>query len=102
MAELYVASVNIYEVYYDCLRRDEQTARQLVDDVYQLPLMVIETIDRTLMQAAGSFKANYRVSLADSVALGLTRQLSARLVSTDHHEFDPIELVGTVQFKWLR
>ena len=101
-AELYASSVNVYEVYYDCLRRDEQTARQLIEDVYQLPLTVIETIDRALMQAAGSFKVIYRISLADSIALALTRQLEARLASTDHHEFDPIEQAGAVQFKWLR
>jgi uncharacterized protein len=26
-AELYASSINIYEVYYDCLRRDAQTAQ---------------------------------------------------------------------------
>jgi predicted nucleic acid-binding protein len=54
------------------------------------------------MQAAGFFKVNYRISLADSIALAMARQLGARLVSTDHHEFDPIEQAGAVQFKWMR
>ena len=101
-AELYASSVNIYEVYYDCLRRDESTARRLVDDVYHLPLIVIEALDRGLMEMAGAFKVRQRVSLADSLALALAQHLNASLVSTDHHEFDPIEQSGAVQFKWLR
>lgn len=101
-AELHASSVNLYEVYYDCLRRDEQTAQQLLVDLYHLPLLIVETFERNLMVAAGHFKVRYRVSLADSIALALAQQLGARLVSTDHHEFDPIEQAGEVQLKWLR
>ena len=32
-ARLYVAAVNVYELFYDCLKRDAATAQQLVDDV---------------------------------------------------------------------
>lgn len=101
-AELYASSINIYEVYYDCLRRDTQTAQQLLDDLYCLPMTIMETIDRNVMQAAGFFKTKYRVSLADSIALALAQHLDARLVSTDHHEFDTIEKAGIIQFLWLR
>lgn len=101
-AELYASSINIYEVYYDCLRRDTQTAQQLLDDLYCLPMTIMETIDRNLMQAAGIFKTKYRVSLADSIALALAQQLDVRLVSTDHHEFDSIDKAGIIQFMWLR
>jgi predicted nucleic acid-binding protein len=70
--------------------------------VYRLPITIIETVDRNLMQAAGFFKINYRVSLADSIALALAQQLDVRLVSTDHHEFDTIEQAGIIKFMWLR
>ena len=101
-ARLYVAAVNVYELFYDCLKRDAATAQQLVDDVYGLPLTVVEALDRALMQHAGGFKTTYRVSLADSVALGLAQQHNAHLVSSDHHEFDPIDGDGKVQFWWIR
>jgi predicted nucleic acid-binding protein len=101
-ARLYVAAVNVYELFYDCLKRDTATAQQLVDDVYGLPLTVVEALDRALMQHAGGFKATYRVSLADSVALGLAQQHNAHLVSSDHHEFDPIERDGKARFRWIR
>ena len=101
-AQIYVAAVNVYELYYDCLKRDAATAQQLLEDVYGLPLTVIESLDRPAMQKAGGFKVAYRISLADSIALGLAQQLGARLVSSDHHEFDPIEQDGKIQFKWIR
>ena len=100
--QLYVTAVNIYEVFYDCLKRDAATARQLVDEIYGLPITVVESLDRPLMDAAGGFKVSYRVSLADSLALGLAQELNARLVSTDHHEMDQIDRDGKMQFHWLR
>ena len=99
---IYVAAVNVYELFYDCLKRDAATAQQLVDDVYGLPLTVVEVLDRALMQHAGGFKTTYRVSLADSVALGLAQQHNAHLVSSDHHEFDPIDRDGKARFWWIR
>jgi predicted nucleic acid-binding protein len=78
------------------------TAQQLGDDVYSLPLTVIEALDWPLMQQAGELKLIYRISLADSVALGLARRLNAYLVSSDHHEFDSIEHDDKVQFFWIR
>jgi PIN domain nuclease of toxin-antitoxin system len=101
-ARLYVASVNAYEVFYDCLKRDATTARQLIDDIYGLPITVVESLDRPLMDAAGWFKVSYRVSLADSIALGLAQESNARLVSTDHHELDQIERDGKMRFRWIR
>ncbi|HSN75666.1 MAG TPA: hypothetical protein VL334_11365 [Anaerolineae bacterium] len=47
-------------------------------------------------------KVAYRISLADSVALGLTQQLDASLVSSDHHEFDRIDQDGKLRFHWIR
>ena len=73
--ELYVAAINVYELFYDCLKRDAATAQELVDDIYGLPVTVVESMDRPLMNSAGQFKVGYRISLADSVALGLAQQL---------------------------
>ncbi|MBM2848853.1 MAG: PilT protein domain protein [Anaerolineales bacterium] len=102
-AQLYVASVNLYEVYYDALRRGAaEKAEELLNDLYALPITVIETIDKALMRRAGYFKTTYRVSVADSIALGLAQLLGAHLVSTDQHEFDTLEQAGAAQFFRLR
>ena len=99
---LYVAAVNVYELFYDCLRRDASVAQQLLDDVYSLPLTVVEQLNPSLMRSAGEFKRSYRVSLADSMALGLAQQLDACLVSSDHHEFDSIDRDNKLKFRWIR
>ena len=54
------------------------------------------------MQHAGGFSTAYRISLADSVALGLAQQHNAHLVGRDHHEFDPIDRDGKPRFRWIR
>lgn len=100
--ELYLAAVNAYELYYDCLKRDPPTAQQLLNDVYTLPLTIMDRLERSAMLNAGDFKVTYRVSLADSIALGLAKQLNAQVVSSDHREFDPIDRDGNVRFKWIR
>ena len=100
--QLYVAAVNVYELFYDCLKRDAATAVQLVGDIYSLPLTGVEVLDRALMQRAGGFKVAYRISLADSVALGLAQQLDAYVVSSDHHEFDQVDHDGKARFYWIR
>jgi len=99
---LYVASVNVYEVFYDCLKRDAAKAGELIEDIYSLPITIVESLTPSLMYVAGWFKVTYRVSLADSIALGLAQKLGARLASTDHHELDQIEREGKMRFYWLR
>lgn len=100
--DLYAASVNIYELYYDCLKRDAEMAQELLSDIRELPVVVVETLDDSLMQFAGRYKTYYRLSLADSIALGLAQQLDAYLVSSDHHEFDVVEADGAVRLYWIR
>jgi len=57
---------------------------------------------RTLIRLAARFKTAYQMSVADSFALALAANLNASLVSTDHHEFDSVEIAGEIRFFWLR
>ena len=45
--QCFVAAVNVYELFYDCLKRDAATAHQLVDDIYRLPITVIQVAPPT-------------------------------------------------------
>ncbi len=40
--------------------------------------------------------------MADSIALGLGKQLKAKVVTADHHEFDKIEEKKSADFYWIR
>jgi predicted nucleic acid-binding protein len=103
-AELHLAVVNLYEVYYDFLKRgaSEKEADDLLDAIFSLPLSVADRIDRTWLQKAAWLKVAYKMSVADSFGLALAQQLQAPLVTADHHEFDEVESAGAAQFCWIR
>lgn len=101
--KVYLASINLFEIYYNALRSTTPgQAKNLLADLYNLPLVVVEHIDMPLIQLAAYFKTKHRMSVADSFALALAKQLDALLISTDHHEFDAVEKAGDVEFFWLR
>lgn len=54
------------------------------------------------VKAAIFFKISYAVSVADTMALGLAKVKNAALVTTDHHEFDPIDQAKALTFYWIR
>jgi len=101
--QLFATSVNVYEVYYDTLRHGSQEkAEELLKIIYGLPLTIVELIDRAIIRRAGYFKTTYKMSVADSFALALAKEINAKVVSTDHHELDAVEKAGELQFFWLR
>lgn len=99
-----MSAVNLLEIAYDSIRRsgDPQAGRELLDVVYQLPIRIHWQIDDEVFQHAARFKASCRISLADSFALALAETLNAAVVTTDHHEFDPLEAKGSARFIWIR
>lgn len=88
---LYMHAIHLGEVYYTILR---EQGRDLADLVYArikaLPIKIIEHIDETLLKEAGTFKAHYSVSYADSFAAALAKLNNCPLLSGDP-EFKAIE-----------
>lgn len=101
---LHITAVNLFEVYYDYLKRGATTeeATQLLNEIYDLPITIANTIDRPLLEKAAELKTTFKISVADSFALALAKHLQIPLVTSDHHEFDAIEAAGDVQFYWIR
>ena len=98
-AEIFVSIVNVYEVYYDDCRTDgEEKAKELLADIEKLPIKIIRNIDKEVIIKAARFKVDFSISLADSIALGLGKELSAKVVTADHHEFDKIEEKKSTDF----
>lgn len=91
-----IHGLNLCEVFYDALRRDASTQLDsLFADVDALGIRVETQLGFELIDRAGRLKAHWRrVSLADCVALALAEQLGGSLVTTDHHEFDPLSAAG--------
>jgi PIN domain nuclease of toxin-antitoxin system len=96
-------SVNLCEVYYYFLRRsDEKTARQAVADLYADGVIERKDMSRRFWQRVGEHKARGRISLADCFCIALAQHLSAELVTTDHHEFDPLVPLGLCPIHFIR
>ncbi|MEZ4662767.1 MAG: type II toxin-antitoxin system VapC family toxin [Caldilineaceae bacterium] len=99
----YAHAINICEVYYNFLRvSDEETAFRAIQDLQNCGLQIREDMDSGLWQAAGVYKATQQLSLADCFALVLSLRLGAELVTSDHHEFGPIQESGLCSIRFFR
>jgi predicted nucleic acid-binding protein len=98
-----ISMVNVYEVYYDAVKSmGEENAKSLLAEIEELPVKIVKNISKEIITEAAKFKVNYSMSLADSIALGLTKQLNACIVTSDHHEFDKIDEKRLITFHWIR
>lgn len=99
-----LSALNLLEVAYDAVRSTGQpsSAREILDAIRSLPVRIRWGLDEELIESASRLKTTFRISLADSVAVALAASLNAPLATSDHHEFTPLETVGTARFLWIR
>jgi PIN domain nuclease of toxin-antitoxin system len=101
--ECFVHAINLCEVYYDFLRAsDESAASSAINDVNLIGVVIREDLDSQLWQEAGRHKVTEGISLADCFAIALTNRVGAELVTSDHHEFDPIAARGVCSIRFFR
>ncbi|MCL2173322.1 MAG: PIN domain-containing protein [Candidatus Bathyarchaeota archaeon] len=102
-AEICMNSINLLEVYYDIYRNLGKTkADEELFMIKELPIMIQSELTDRVFSEAGRFKASYRVSLADSIALAEASVSGGELLTADHHEFDVIEKQEEIKFHWIR
>ena len=100
---LSMSIINVMEIYYGVYRDisiDE--ADDILNGIISLPLNIIDNMSVPVLREAGRIKASYRISLADSIALGLSSVNGFIIVTADHHEMDIIEKNERIQFMWIR
>ena len=97
-------AVNLCEVYYDFVRTDGATrASEVVTDLLLAGVVPRDDLDQPFWQLVGELKVNPgKLALADCFALALTLRLEARLVTSDHHEFDAVAALGLVDVLFIR
>jgi predicted nucleic acid-binding protein len=101
--KLYMNKLNLYEVYYNVYRDyDIIKADEILRLIQGYPIDIIESISDDVIRKAAYYKENYRMSLADSIALGETSIRGASIVTSDHHEFDPLDESNELSFTWIR
>lgn len=100
---LLMHEINVLEIYYGVYRDDgKEVADQTYVKILKLPIRVITGLRKSVFKDAGRFKALYRISLADSIALAEAKVRRVPLVTCDHHEFDPIQAQNELDFLWIR
>ena len=97
-------AVNLCEVYYDGLRRGDTTDAARLEKLLTNSGFEIETeVPQPLWESVGRLKATLRrVSLADCFALAVALRENGTVVTTDHHEFDPIAATGICPVQFIR
>ncbi|MCW3113499.1 MAG: PilT protein domain protein [Segetibacter sp.] len=102
-AKVLMHAANLSEVYYDFWRvSDKITADKMISDLSKVPIELINTISIQMIQTIGYFKTTYKISFADSFVLSTAKLNNAKVVTSDHHEFDEIEKNGDITVEWIR
>jgi len=102
-AEIAMNKLNLLEVYYHVYRRaGAKAADEVLAEIGRSPIRVLAEISNAVFKEAGRLKASYRISLADAVALAEASVSGGSLVTSDHHEFDPVQKAENISFVWIR
>lgn len=97
-------AVNLCEVYYDGVRRGDTSDAARLEALLTKSGFLIETdVPQSLWESVGRLKAKFRrVSLADCLVLACSLRENGTLVTSDHHEFDPIAAEGICPVQFIR
>ena len=100
---VFMNKINLLEVYYNVIKSyNVQEADRMIETVKKMPIEVIQELSDTVLKKAGYFKSKYKISLADSIVLVESIIRNGTLITSDHHEFKPIEQYENIKIKWYR
>ena len=103
LCRLFINKVNLLEIYYGVYRECGETeAEAVMNIIHDLSIDIVDTLSDDTFKTSGRLKATYKISLADSIALAEAITRDAKLVTTDHHEFDSIDQKNELSFYWIR
>jgi predicted nucleic acid-binding protein len=102
-ARVYIHKLNLLEVFYGFRKADGLIeAESIYNVVMRMPVVIISEISNEVFLESSRIKTVYKMSLADSIALAEASVKGALLVTSDHHEFDPVEKAENIKFLWIR
>jgi PIN domain nuclease of toxin-antitoxin system len=96
--------INLCEVFYDFVRTaGEITAKSAIRDLASVGIHSRRDISASFWTGVGRLKGTVRrISLADCFAVELARRLRCEVVTSDHHEFDPLAQSGLCRVRFIR
>jgi PIN domain nuclease of toxin-antitoxin system len=102
-AETFLHSVTFLEIYYNLMKEfGTDSANLFYKNISQTNITIIYEITEDVIKNAGYFKSKYKISLGDSFVLATAKLHNAKIISSDHHEFDAIEKIEDIGFLWIR
>jgi len=91
------------EVYYEFHRASGEIAQEAVQDLMVIGVQLRDDLSTEFWQNAGALKARYRrISLADCFAVTLAQTTGGCLLTSDHHEFDPLVALNLCTVSFIR
>lgn len=100
--EIWMHNASVAELYYDTLKSAKQKEDSILQSLNSYPITYIEHITTEMIKWMGYFKTTYKISFADSIFLAAAKLNDAKVVTSDHHEFDVIEKSRDIAFEWIR
>jgi uncharacterized protein with PIN domain len=99
-----IHAINACEVYYDIYRRSGEADASALEGILETTgIELVETIPSTLWRTAGKLKAEWRrVSLADCLVLALALLEGGTVLTSDHHELDPVAQAAICPIRFIR
>jgi PIN domain nuclease of toxin-antitoxin system len=96
-------SVTFLEIYYNIIKElGLECASLYYEQMLQTDIKIIYQITESTIKNAGYYKSKYKISLGDAFVLATAKEHNAKIISSDHHEFDIIEKLEQVHFLWIR
>jgi uncharacterized protein len=101
-SEIFMSKINLLEIYYGLYREEGvEKAEEAYERILKLPITVIDVIEDNVFKIAGRIKAIFKLSLADSIVIGEAVFRNGKVVTSDHHEFNIVELNENIVFDWI-
>ncbi|GHU27782.1 hypothetical protein FACS1894172_03120 [Spirochaetia bacterium] len=99
---LYLHKINFLEVYYKVMQKDAAKAKLVYETILRLPIIIQTDFTDEIFEEAARLKVQYKVSLADSIALAVASINQWTLVTCDHNELDRVDESENIKFEWIR
>ena len=99
---IYMNTINLIEVHY-CFYRTvgKDKSNLILEQIYNMPVQFINTIDETIFSETSRLKAQYAIPLGDSIGLATAIKMNGTFVTADS-DFEIIEKTESLSFLWFR
>ena len=102
-AEILLHSVTFLEIYYNVIKElGFDCADLYYEQMKQTKIEIIYKITENTIKNAGYYKSKYKISFGDAFVLATAKEHNAKIVTSDHHEFDIIEKSENINILWIR